>query len=163
MSVWLAVHDDLANPDSEDPIEKYSTRVSGVIGYGAQTFLNPELILKYIGGNPVIHPSLPPFYGLDSMEDLDKPEIRALIQEATALNHVSADDPPLYLRYGGALAGTPLPGNAPTSKSIHHAMFGKVIQDKYKELGLTCDVIADDLPQTRDEMEFLEFCFADKK
>ncbi|MCA9417259.1 MAG: alpha/beta hydrolase [Candidatus Omnitrophica bacterium] len=155
MSIWLAVHDDLTNPASEDPIEQQSTRVSCAIGYEGQTTLIPEEILKNIGGNPTIHPSLLPLYGVESMEDLKQPKIQELMHEATALNHVSRGDPPLYLKYGGKLAGTPLPPETSIGVSIHHAMFGKLMQDKYQALGLECTLSANDVPAEESEWEFL--------
>ena len=155
MSIWLATHDDLAKPDSEDPVERESTRVSCVVGYGGQTTLIPEEILENIGGNPTIHPSLFPLYGVESMEELQKPEIRKMMHDATALNHVSRDDPPMYLKYGGTLAGTPLPPDTKIGVSIHHAMFGKMMQDKYNELGLECTLSAEDVPAKESEWEFL--------
>lgn len=155
LSVWLAVHDDLARPESEDPIERISTKVSGVIVYGAQTFLDPEEILKRMGGYVMVHPSLLSFYGIDSVDDFDTPEIRKKIYEASSINHVTPDDPPLQLRYSEKLSDIPVPSD---KSAIHHPMFGKIMQDKYKELGLTCELVAADVREGRPELEFLKFC-----
>jgi len=160
LSIWLAVHDDLAEPESEDPVEKLSTRVSGVIAYGGQTFLDPNLILEKVGGTPDIHRSILPFYGVETMAELDKPEVQALIHDASAINHVSPDDPPLQLRYKGGLGDIPLPEDAPGSDSIHHPFFGKVMQEKYRSAGLVCDFFCADERGSRNELEFLKFCFA---
>lgn len=72
----------------------------------------------------------------------------------------AGDDPPLYLRYGGRLAGTPLPPRTPIGISIHHAMFGKLIKDKYDERGLTCHLVYSGHPGEVDELAFLKRCFA---
>lgn len=160
MSIWLATHDDLAQPESEDPIARQSTRISAVVAYGGQTVLDPKVILERIGGNPSIHPSLQPFFGVESIDELQSPEKQAMIREASATSHVTADDPPLYLRYGGKLAGTPLPPRTPIGISIHHAMFGKLIKDKYDELGLTCHLVYTGQAGELDELAFLKKCFA---
>ena len=155
MSIWLAVHDDLAKKDSADPVERESTRVTCAIGRGGQTTLNPKTILENIGGNPTIHPSLLPLYGVETMKDLERPDVQKLMKEATALNLVTKDDPPLYLQYGGTLAGTPLPPDTPIDVSIHHAMFGKLMQDKYKVLGLDCVLSCGDVEAGESDWEFL--------
>jgi len=160
MSIWLATHDDLADPESEDPIARQSTRISAVVAYGGQTVLDPKVIVEHIGGNPSIHPSLLPFFGVTSIDDLRSPEKQQLIGEASATTHVTDDDAPLYLRYGGRLAGTPLPPRTPIGISIHHAMFGKLIKDKYDERGLTCHLVYSGHPGELDELGFLKKCFA---
>jgi len=159
MSVWLGVHDDLAKLEDEDPIGRLSTRVSCVIGYGAQTTLDPREVLREIGGKASIHPSLLPFYAARSREELDSPEKRALIEKATALRHVSPGDPAMQLRYAGTLSSAPLPAEASTNDSIHHAMFGKLLKDAYDGIGQTCEVVCDDLPEQRSEIAFLRACF----
>ncbi len=156
MSIWIALHDDLADPKSNDPVARQSTRVSCVVSFGGQTFLDPRLILKHIGGNPTIHPSALPFYGAQSMTDFDKPEFRRLIEEATALNHASKDDPPIMLLYGQRIDDVPLPKTASTSTSIHHPMFGKVLKDKLDALGVECHLHYKGKPDPRpDYREFI--------
>ena len=159
MSVWLAVHDDLADPKAEDPVARISTRVSCVIGYGAQTSLDPEEIFEKIGGKPSIHPSLLPFYGAHSREELNSPEKKALIEEATALHHVGPGDPPMQLRYGGTLSSAPLSEDASIGRSIHHPMFGKLLKEAYAPFGLSCELVCDDVPEKRSEIAFLKACF----
>ncbi|HOX38625.1 MAG TPA: alpha/beta hydrolase [Candidatus Brocadiia bacterium] len=157
MSVWLALHDDMADPKSDDPVKRESTRVSCVIGQGAQTCLDPKIMFAKIGGNPAMHPMLLPFYGAKTMEDLEKPEFRKLIEEASATNFASADDPPLMLCYKGRIDNVPLPPDASTGVSIHHAMFGKVMQEKLEPLGVECGVYYEGNPATPEmQMAFLK-------
>jgi acetyl esterase/lipase/lysophospholipase L1-like esterase len=47
-SLWIACHDDLANPDSEDPIERASTCVQGAGVVSAQTSMDPKIIEPWI-------------------------------------------------------------------------------------------------------------------
>jgi acetyl esterase/lipase len=138
MSMWLAMHDDLADPTSDDPVARQSTRVSCVVAYGGQSSLDPEWILEHIGGNPSIHPSVTPFYGIQSIEELAKPELRAKIREASPITYATKDDPPMYLAYATPLEGTPLPPETPIGTSIHHARFGKLVKDTYDDLGIEC-------------------------
>ena len=138
MSMWIALRDEMADLESDDKVARESTRVSGVVAISGQTSLDPKVILKHIGGTPKIHSSLLPFYDVASIEELERPDRRKLIEDASALNFVSRDDPPLYLQYQLTLAGTPLPPDTTASVSIHHPMFGRLMKDKYDALGLTC-------------------------
>jgi len=48
-ALWLATHEDLANPDSSDPVERESTRVSGAMVAAAQTTIEPDLVRDWVG------------------------------------------------------------------------------------------------------------------
>lgn len=45
-SLWLAYHDDLADPKSKDPVLRQSSRVCGAVAMGGQTTLDPFLLKK---------------------------------------------------------------------------------------------------------------------
>jgi acetyl esterase len=162
MSVWLGVHDDLADPKSDDPVKRQSSRVLGVIGYGAQTTVDPQVILGSIGGNPDIHPSVFPIYNVEKIAELSTPALRPKVTEFSSLNHVTKDDPPMWLGYGGTLAGTPLPEDANIGVSIHHAMFGELMRKKYEQAGASSSiqVVCSDCPDRgATELEFLRRVF----
>lgn len=159
MSIWIAVHDDMAEPGSTDPVARLSTRVSAVVSYAGPTTLDPAMILKHVGGRPDIHPSLLPFYGVESVDELATPEKRKLIEQASALNYLSADDPPMYLKHGGALDNVPLPADASYGLSIHHPMFGKLLKDRYEELEIDCHHAYGGHQPEIDEITFLKRVF----
>ena len=141
IATWIALHDDLADPKSNDPIERLSTRVSCIIVYGGQTSNDPRYILKHIGGPKYVYPSYPAFYGIQSLDELDKPEIQKLVAEASAINHATKDDPPIFLMYGGELSRTPLPENISVDISIHHPKFGLLLKEKLDKLGVECHLL----------------------
>jgi len=164
MSIWIALHDDMADADSDDIVARQSTRVSGVLSYAGQTTLDPRVILKHIGGSPKIHSSLKPFYNVNSVDELEKPALRKVVEYASALNFVSQDDPPLCLFYNQIpLAGTPLPPDASASISIHHPMFGKLMKDAYEVLGLQCVFGAKDVEPEMSAWAFLNQTLIDSK
>ncbi len=162
MSVWIGVHDDLADPDSKDAVARQSSRVLGVIGYGAQTTIDPQVILSSIGGHPDIHPSVFPIYDVEKIAELSTPALRPKVIEFSSLNHVTNDDPPMWLGYGGTLAGTPLPEDANIGVSIHHAMFGELMRKKYElaESPSKIHVVCSDCPdQGATELQLLRRVF----
>jgi acetyl esterase/lipase len=137
ISMWIAYRDDMAEPDSQDPVERFSTRVTCIVPIAGPTTLDPDLILKRVGGNPQIHPALLPFYDVASIDELrNDPAKRKLVADASPITHVSADDPPTFMGYGFPLGGTPLPPDADFNLSIHHPEFGVILKEKLDEVGV---------------------------
>src|SRR5262245_17494699 len=58
ISLWLAFKDDLADPKSDDPVLRESTRLSCAVVLGAQSSYDPRWIQKTIGGKAHEHPAL---------------------------------------------------------------------------------------------------------
>lgn len=50
LSLWLGFHDDLADPDNEDPVLRESTRLTCMSVYGGQTSYNPRFIRELFPG-----------------------------------------------------------------------------------------------------------------
>ncbi|MGQ0633530.1 MAG: alpha/beta hydrolase fold domain-containing protein [Planctomycetaceae bacterium] len=136
IDMWVAYHDDLARPDSPDPVERYSTRVACLMPEGGPTTLDPELILRRVGGPRNVHTSLLPFFDIKSLDELASGKKRELMRDASPITHVSRDDPPTYLFYSTALGGTPLPPETKVWISIHHAEFGAIIKEKLDTAGV---------------------------
>ncbi len=84
MSVWLAVYNDLADPDSDDPIARESTRLTTIIGFNSQTSNDPFFIWKHIYQGNDANSSTYQFYGVDMMPidqlktELLKPHFREM-------------------------------------------------------------------------------------
>jgi acetyl esterase len=99
ISMWIGFHDDLAKPDSADPVERQSTRIRVIGTMGGQGTYDPLKIKQLIGGRAHEHPSLLKVYGLKSMDQAmaPSPEIQRLYDEASAITHLTKDDPPLYM------------------------------------------------------------------
>jgi acetyl esterase/lipase len=145
ISMWIAYRDDMAKPDSDDPIERLSTRVTCIIPQSGPTVLDPKIILKRVGGSPTIHPAMLPFFGVKTIEELDAPEKQKLIADASPITHVSSDDPPTFLQYAFPLGGTPLPPETPINTSIHHGEFGVMLKEKLDAAGV------ENVLQTKDD------------
>ncbi len=145
ISMWIAYRDDMAKPESADPVERYSTRVTCIIPQSGPTTLDPKLILKRIGGNPTITSALLPFFGVKSLEELDAPDKQKLVADASPITHVIKDAPPTFMQYVFPLGGTPLPENTPINTSIHHSEFGVMLKEKLDAIGV------ENVLQTKDD------------
>lgn len=136
IDMWIAYHDDMAQPDSADPVERFSTRVTCLLPEAGPTTLDPELILARVGGPKEIHGCLLPFFDIKSLDELKTGEKHRLMEEASPITYVTRDDPPTFLRYPTPLGGTPLPENTNVMYSIHHAEFGAIIKEKLDQAGI---------------------------
>jgi acetyl esterase len=136
IALWVAFHDDLADPQSPDPVARQSSRLTCVGVDGAQTSYDPRFIKALIGGRAHEHPALPLFYGISSESDRDSPRVHKLYEEASPLNHVSADDPPAILFY--AEPKGPLPADAKPGQGIHHPRFGEALKAQLDPLKIEC-------------------------
>jgi arylformamidase len=130
--LWLAFHDDLADPGSEDPIARESTRVLGAAVIKAQSTINPWIVDQRLGRSASEHSMIWASVGASSLEDLlaNWEQYQGLSLECSPLTHLSADDPPVFLIYD---AQTPAP---PERDGIHHAEFGRILLEQAEPPGL---------------------------
>ncbi|MBY0457809.1 MAG: alpha/beta hydrolase, partial [Gemmataceae bacterium] len=103
-SLWLAFHDDMADPKSADPVSRESTRLFCVAVNGAQTTLDPKLTREWIpnaryGGHA---------FGVRTADNRDgafaafldqREKLLPWINEYSPLSHVTKDDPPVFMEY----------------------------------------------------------------
>jgi len=130
MSMWIGYHDDLANPQATDPIERISSRVQCVLPVAGPTTMDVQWIRKHVGGPPHIHPAVYPFFQIARLEDLQRDDKRELAEQASPITHVTADDPPTFLQYFSRLDDAPLPESADWNETVHHARFGQLLKER---------------------------------
>jgi acetyl esterase/lipase len=135
ISLWLAFHDDLADPRSEDPALRESTRLCCAIGTQAQTSYDPRFIKKVVGGRAHEHPALPPFWGLKP-DEFETDKASKIYDECSPIFHLSKDDPPVFLSY----SGRDQPDDQKPGAGIHSEKFGEHLKPEMEKLGLTCEV-----------------------
>jgi hypothetical protein len=137
ISLWLAFKDDLANPESEDPVSRQSTRLTCAAVLDGQSSYDP-FFLRSVGLQRLEdHGFFFPFYGIEK-EDMDSERARGLYFEASAINFVTADDIPVLLHYSPWYRNVPVTDHTPVSRIVHHPLFGIVLKEKMDNLGLTC-------------------------
>ena len=138
-SMWLLCHDDLADPDSDDPIARQSTRVAAAAVSSGQTSIDPKVIEPWLGSNVLKHRMIYKAVGEATMADAleNYEQHRKLYHEFSAYNHVSKDDPPLFMSYGREMT---LPSKN-AGHGIHHPMFGIKMKAKADEVGQECHLL----------------------
>ncbi len=157
ISLWLAFHDDLADPSSSDPIARHSTRLTAAVVYAAQSSYDPRFIKKLFNTNQV-EGALIPFFGMTNPSDVDDAKFHPLFEEASAINHATSDDAPVMLFYPQANA--PLPPNSDGRQHIHHPKFGFVLKEKLDKLGVECVLkLREQYPDGAPIEEYAKFFF----
>ncbi|MFN3189029.1 MAG: alpha/beta hydrolase fold domain-containing protein [Aureliella sp.] len=133
-SLWLAFHDDLAEPDSDDPVRQESTRLWCAAVTGAQTSLDPKQMKEWTpnsryGGHAFGFGNFSKFLaGRDS--------ILPWIAEYSPFALVSGDDPGVYLTYSRP------PALGKNQKDpTHTANFGVKLQEECHTLGVECELM----------------------
>ncbi|KAA5546009.1 alpha/beta hydrolase [Roseiconus nitratireducens] len=133
-SLWLAFHDDLADPQSDDPVSRESTRLWCAAVKGAQTTLDPQQMKQWTpnsryGGHAF---GLRPFDKFLAQRDSILPWIAAYSPYAL----VSKDDPPIYLFYTAA----PALGE-PQKDPTHTSNFGVKLRERCQDVGVECVLV----------------------
>jgi acetyl esterase/lipase len=151
-SLWLAFHDDMADPRSEDPVARESTRLWCAAVTGAQTSLDPAQLKEWTpnskyGGHA---------FGFMDPANLNtrdtqfaqflaaRDKILPWIKEYSPIELVSKDDPPIYLHY----AAPPELGQ-PQKDPTHTANYGVKLQEKLAEVGVECELVYPGAPDVK--------------
>lgn len=146
-SLWLAFHDDLADPESEDLLDRESTRLLCAAVSGAQTSLDPKQMKEWMpnssyGGHAFgFQPD--PAKKLTRFDVFlaGREEILPWIKEYSPYELVTSDDPPVALYYRTA----PAMGKEQKDPT-HSANFGVGLQEKCKAAGVECELVYPDAP-----------------
>jgi arylformamidase len=141
-SMWLLCHNDLADPLAEDPVLQESTRVSGAAISGGQTSIDPKQIKSWLGPMVLQHRMINMAVGEPTIEGALKnyAKHKPLYVEFSAYNHVSKDDPPLFMKYGGDMT---LPSKS-AGHGIHHPVYGVKMKEKADRVGMECHLLIGD-------------------
>jgi hypothetical protein len=155
-ALWLGLHDDLADPESHDPIARESTKPQCVAGTVPMCQFTAWLDL---GDVPEEYRAVAEEYRRQCLnfhasqftttpEEVQDAapgsELRRLIDEYSPNSQVTLDDPPLFLDY---LYWDQFPVTAmPTGGNAHRPINGIPIQLAYTTLGLECHLLGVGLP-----------------
>ena len=146
--MWLAYSDEMANPDSEDPVERESTRVTCVATSGGQTSMEGKFLEKHM--SPILGEKYSMLEVLGRGQSQEEQiagrlliwnaktleEADAGIKKHSALNLISRDDPPIFMRYGMAPDAELPDGDLEKLRGwlIHHSFFGVELKKKADSL-----------------------------
>jgi hypothetical protein len=107
---------------------------------GGQTSYDPRFIRKLFPDSDTYkHGALARLFDVDlnNLDNLPEEKYR-LFEECSPIHHLTKDDVPAMLNYGGSLDQEV----TNVGIGIHHARFGKALKEKMDELNLRCIVHA---------------------
>ncbi|MSU49851.1 MAG: alpha/beta hydrolase [Opitutus sp.] len=133
-SLWLAFHDDLADPRSSDPVLRESSRLAAAGAAACQfsyDILEWDKLFEKANGKYQEIDDRPGFYGLKTEEELRGPVGRKFRADCDMRGLISRDDPPVFLNSG-------MPGGEITSRGhlLHHPKHAQAIYDRCREIGV---------------------------
>lgn len=125
-SLWLAFHDDLADPDSDDPVARESTRLYCAAVNGAQVSLDPKELREWM---PNYRYGAHAF-GLPNIQSLidNREKVLEWIKEYSPMAHVTEGDPPIAMFYRGE---APVVGASPKDPT-HSGIMGIKLEERLK-------------------------------
>lgn len=138
-SLWLAMHDEMADAKSDDPIARESTRLWGAVVLGPQTSLDPKLAREWMpnmtyGGHAFGFRK----EGQDKATEFqtfydNRDSVLNWIKEYSPIELISKDDPPMIMIFNStekAIKGQP------QKDPTHSALLGKMLEERAKPLGV---------------------------
>ncbi|MBP87941.1 MAG: lipase [Planctomycetaceae bacterium] len=138
-SMWILLHDDLADPKADDLVQRESTRVTAAAVAGGQTSIDPKVIEPWLGPNVLKHNMINMAVGertiADALANYEKH--RKLYIEFSPYNHLTDDDPPLLMTYGNNMK---LPSEN-AGHGIHHPVYGVKMKEKADKCGHECHLL----------------------
>jgi acetyl esterase/lipase len=141
-SLWLAFHEDLADPKSTDSIARESTRLTCAAVTGPQTTLDPAQMKEWTpnssyGGHA---------FGLGSFSEFlaGREKILSWIAEYSPYALVTSDDPPVYMTFND----TPAIGETKKDPT-HTANFGVKLAEKCAAKGVSAEVFYPGAPEIK--------------
>lgn len=157
-SLWLAVHDDLADPKSNDPVLRQSTRLTVAGHLNSQATYDCEKWTQIVGVPSSWTTEMGmtddlDFYGVKSRDQVDSPKARQIRKKVDMLAFMDKGDPPLFLHNVG-------PKTEPQNKGrvIHHPRHAIYLKKQCDRLGIEAAIVLADTPPEK-KADMLDFFF----
>lgn len=121
LTLWVALHDDAADADSDDPVERYSSRVACAVSFAGPTdwSLLDELEHK--------HPAYRQLLGYEPGTPAEEIDAEAK-KDVSPISFASRDDPPIMQIHGDKDSTVP----------IEHA---RRMHERLKSVGVTTELV----------------------
>jgi acetyl esterase/lipase len=158
-ALWIAFHNDLADPKNADSVLQMSTRLSGVAMFSGQSTLDPAVISEWFGDIVLKHSFFKgAFFGL-TKEEMNTQHGLELIRQASPITHLTRDDPSVWAYY--SVPNVP-PANV--SEAVHHYKFGEFLKNNMEKVGVQCVVLDHEtIGVTKYCVDFFLRIFTDEK
>lgn len=152
-SLWLATHDDLANPKAEDPVLRESSRVRCAALFGTQATYDVTKWESFLGkAEPGFwqEAELALFYHFASKDELATEQGKQVLRECDMLGWISKDDAPIFM---DSSQDVPKPTNR--GEWLHSTQHARTVKKQLAECGVECVLVQDEKDTKPKVGEFL--------
>jgi acetyl esterase/lipase len=140
-SMWLAFHDDLADPAATDPVLRQSSRLVAAGSLDGQASYDLRDWEAIVGASPYQREAaeLLKFYDFDSTDEAATPEADRIMKDCSMIGLISQDDPPVVIACA-------IPNEEPASRGdyVHHPKHSIALAERCKANGVECRLILHD-------------------
>lgn len=140
-SLWLGVHDDLADPKSDDPVLRESSRLAAAGLLNGQASYDLRDWDAIVGPAPFQRTDLERllFYGIQSKDEIASPESDKVMKDCSMIQLISRGDAPI-------VAACTLEDGEPKDRGhyVHHPKHARAVAEKCKEVGVECRLVLRD-------------------
>lgn len=152
-SLYLAFHPDMAETKNSDPVARESTRLWCAAVTGAQTTLDPQQMKEWTpnsryGGHAFGFMPDPKNLRTRDTQFAEflaaRERVLPWIKKYSPFEHVSSDDPPIYLFY----AAPPAMGQEERDPT-HTANFGVKLQERLRAAGVASELVYPNAPDVK--------------
>ena len=155
-SLWIAVHDDLADPRATDPVLRQSSRIS------AAACINGQATYNLLEWDKLIYPPKPEWkrpeaellewYHFKSAADLTSEAGRKILADCSMYDQLTKNDPPIWMYCA-------LPEGEPTNENhlIHHPKHCTVIKQRGDAVGAKVEIHLKDEGKQNAQVRAVEF------
>lgn len=157
ISLWLGFHDDLADPKSDDPVARQSTRLVAAGSQNGQATYDMRTFKEWFGVPDLApHDALVTLYGVKTPQDWESERVKKLMTDASVINHLTKDDPPVFMSYNKG--DVPVDADSSPNVWVHHVRLGQKLKEAMDALQLECHVTWPEHPdqQYKDVHAFLQ-------
>jgi acetyl esterase/lipase len=140
LAAWVGLHDDLAKPDSPDPVERLSSRLACFVALAGPMDLlrvDPRTLAKAGVRGESFAEAFVAAVGSTPEQFMTDPDIRRRLKEASPVFLVSPDDPAALVVAAGAAETALVPPTVPdTINDPHSAWHGALLADAMRRAGV---------------------------
>lgn len=148
ISLWLGFHEDLGDPDSDDPIARQSTRIIAAATSNGQSTYDLYTFRDWFGVPDLEnHEALYPMFDVKNESEWDSERVRGLMKDASPITHLTKNDIPVYMTY--RKGEVPVDKDSSPNVWVHHAKLGLKLQEEMRKLGLECEVKFPEHPEIK--------------
>ena len=141
-SLWLATHDDLADPKAADLVLRESSRVCCAALFGTQATYDVTKWESFLGpAQPGFweDAELPQFYHLASKDEFATDHGKQVLHECDMLAWISKDDAPIFMDSSQDVAK---PSNR--GEWLHTTQHARTVKKQLTECGVECVLVQDE-------------------